>query len=98
MPKIRKGRSVHQSGKKHRTWQLQEAKARFSELVNEVVKDGYHTITKNGHPVVVVISHTEFEKIKKPKKTLGEFLSESPFSLYDLDIKRDQELDRDILL
>lgn len=93
---MQKRRSILRTRKKHRTWQLQEAKARFSELVNEVVKDGYQTITKNGHPVVVVMSHKEFEKMNKPKNTLGEFLSESPFSLFDLEIERDKAPDREI--
>ncbi|HLB53234.1 MAG TPA: type II toxin-antitoxin system Phd/YefM family antitoxin [Chlamydiales bacterium] len=83
-------------GRRGKTWQLQEAKARFSELVNEVVQDGYHTITKNGRPVVVVIAYEEFKKFKTPKNTLGEFLSESPFATFDLEIKRDKDLGRDI--
>ena len=82
--------------RRHKTWQLQEAKAKFSELVNEVMEDGYHTITKNGHPVVVIISHEDFEKFMKPKNTLGEFLSESPFSEFNLDIGRDKDLGREI--
>jgi len=94
MSKIRKRRASRQ--RRHKTWQLQEAKARFSELVNEVVEDGYHTITKNGRPVVVIISHEEFEKFKMPKTTLGEFLSESPFSAFDLDVERDKDLGREL--
>jgi antitoxin Phd len=97
MSKIRRRRrSVNRRKAVHKTWQLQEAKARFSELVNEVMEDGYHTITKNGQPVVVIISHEEFEKFKKPTKTLGQFLAESPFSKYDLDIKRDKSPGKDI--
>ena len=95
--RIRKRREV-QHGRRHKTWQLQEAKARFSELVNEVVEDGYQTITKNGRPVVVVVSYEEFENCKKPKNTLGEFLSESPFSEFTIDIERDKELGREIEL
>ncbi|MES2272670.1 MAG: type II toxin-antitoxin system prevent-host-death family antitoxin [Chlamydiota bacterium] len=94
MAKIRKKRATRQ--RRHKTWQLQEAKARFSQLVNEVIEDGYHTITKNGHPVVVIISHEEFVKFKTPKNTLGEFLSESPFSTFDLDLERDKDLGREI--
>ncbi|MCI0382352.1 MAG: type II toxin-antitoxin system Phd/YefM family antitoxin [Chlamydiae bacterium] len=92
----RKGRTIRYSHGRHETWQLQEAKARFSELVDEVIEGGYHTITKNGRPVVVIISHEEFEKIYTPKNTLGEFLSESPFSTFDLDIERNNDLGREI--
>lgn len=91
MVKIRRRRS-----RKRKTWQLQEAKSRFSELVNDVIQDGYCTITKNGRPAVVLISHEEFEKMRTPKNSLGEFLTESPFSSLDLDIKRDKDPGRDV--
>jgi len=81
---------------RRRTWQLQEAKARFSELVNEVMKDGYQTITKNGHPVAVLISLEEFEKFKKPKNNLGDFLLDSPLFKNDFEIERVKDFGRDI--
>lgn len=95
MSKIGRRRKSHQRGKR-KTWQLQEAKARFSELVNEVVEDGYHTITKNGQPVVVVISCEEFEKLKMPKNTIAEFFAQSPFSTFDLEIERTKDFVREI--
>lgn len=98
MAKIRRRRrrQIYARKRRHKTWQLQEAKARFSELVNEVIEDGYHTITKNGRPVVVVISQEEFEKFQSPKKPLGEFLLESPFSQSELDIQRDKDPGREV--
>ena len=98
MTKIKKRPPIRRNRAKHKIWQLQEAKARFSELVNEVVEDGYHTVTRNGHPIVVVISVEEFEKMKKPMNTLGEFFSESPFSAFDLDIERDKGMGREVEL
>ena len=83
---------------KRESWQLQEAKARFSELVNEVTKDGYQTITKNGHPVVVVISIREFEKLQASKDSILDFFLESPFPELDLDMQRDKDTGRDIKL
>ena len=79
----------------HKVWQLQEAKARFSELVNEVEEDGYHTITKNGHPVVMIISTREFEKLKTPKNTLLDFFRDAPLPDVDIDIERDKDTGRD---
>jgi prevent-host-death family protein len=67
-------------------------------LVNAVIEDGYQTITKNGEPIVIMISQEEFEKLHTPEKTLGEFLLESPFSKFDLDIRRDKDSGRDIEL
>jgi len=95
MIKLRRRKRAYDRKRRHKTWQLQEAKARFSELVNEVIEDGYHTITKNGHPVVVVISQEEFEKIQSPEKSLSEFLLKSPFSQSELDIQRDKDPGRE---
>ncbi|MBS0629575.1 MAG: type II toxin-antitoxin system Phd/YefM family antitoxin [Verrucomicrobia bacterium] len=79
-----------------RVWQLQQAKARFSQLVKEVEEDGYHLITKNGHPVAMVISTKEFEKLTKPKNTLLEFFRAAPLPDIDIDIERDKDTGRDV--
>jgi len=42
------------------TWQLQEAQARFSELVNQALESGPQTVTRRGRPAVVVVAATEF--------------------------------------
>ena len=86
----------HSKKRKHKVWQLQEAKAKFSELVEEVLKDGYHTITRNGRPVVIVMSQQEFEKSQKSEDTLIEFFSRSPFPELNLDFSRDKDAGRDI--
>lgn len=50
-------------------WQLQHAKARFSEVVREAKVHGPQIITVHDKPSVVVISMEEYQKIKlKPKK------------------------------
>jgi prevent-host-death family protein len=36
-------------------WQLQEAKNRFSEVVNAAERAGPQTITRHGHPVALVV-------------------------------------------
>jgi len=82
--------------KRKRVWQLQEAKARFSELVDSVLEDGYLTITRNGRPVVVVISQDEFEQYQKPKDTIIDFFKRSPLPEIDLDLRRDKDTGREI--
>jgi prevent-host-death family protein len=37
-------------------WQLQEAKSRLSELVDDALHKGAQTITRHGRPVVMVVS------------------------------------------
>lgn len=82
--------------KKHRTWQLQEAKAKFSRLIDEVVEDGYHTITRNGRPVVIVISKKDFDAYLRSKDSLVDFFMKSPLPDVDLDISRDKDTGREV--
>lgn len=58
------------------TWQLQEAKNRFSEVVERARTQGEQTITKHGKPVVVMMSVEEFKCMerRKPKARSGERL------------------------
>lgn len=71
-------------------WSIEEAKAQFSELVSELERgNGYQTITKNGHPVAVIISKKDFERIHTKKNTLLEFFQVSPLAEIDLEVQRD---------
>ncbi len=79
-------------------WQLQEAKAKFSQLVETVSSDGYQVITKNGKPVVVVLSKEAFDQMTRPKNSLLEFFNEAPLPELDLDVERSKELPRAIEL
>ena len=47
-----------------RYWILQDAKARFSELVRRVRSEGPQHVTVHGRDEVVVISAEEFRKMK----------------------------------
>lgn len=49
-------------------WQLQDAKARFSELVERALSDGPQHVTRRGVPTVVVISESEYEKSLTTRK------------------------------
>jgi len=82
--------------RRYKVWQLQEAKLQFYKLVNEVVKDGYHTITKNGEPIVVVVSKEEFERLSSQKKGIIDFFLEAPLPEIDLDIERKKDFGREI--
>jgi antitoxin Phd len=79
-------------------WQLQEAKSRFSELVERAIKQGAQTVTKHGKPAVVVISAEEYQRTRGPRKTLFAALRESPEELGKLVGKRSRESARRIKL
>ncbi len=77
-------------------WQLQEAKNRFSEVVNRALSEGPQTVTRHGEEVVVVLSKAEYNRLKKSKTSLVEFFRQSPLVGIELDLERDQSLPRDI--
>lgn len=80
------------------TWQLQEAKAKFSELVRKATVEGPQEVTVRGQEQVVVISKKSYEELLQPKRSFLEFMSQSPLKGVMLDLIRDQSLSRDIPL
>jgi len=71
-------------------WQLQEAKARLSELIKKAAKEGPQSITIHGEPTAVVLSNEEYERLKKPRGSFVEFMRRSPLYGVDLDLRREQ--------
>ena len=80
------------------TWQLQEAKGKFSEVVKRALSDGPQGITVRGEPVAVVISRAEYARLTNPKPRFVEFMRGSPMTGLELDIERPQGLTREIAL
>jgi antitoxin Phd len=75
-------------------WQVQEAKARFSELVQKAIKEGPQTVSRHGEEVVVVVSAAQFELMKKRQIDLKDLLR--LFPLDELDLERDRSGPREI--
>jgi prevent-host-death family protein len=73
-----------------RIWQLQEAKNKLSEVVNEAIKHGPQIITKRGVETVIVLSYGQYRKAMLNQKKLSEFFRESPLAKLDLDLRRDK--------
>lgn len=59
-------------------WTVAEAKAKFSEVIDEARTSGPQTITKNGRTAVVVVSAEEWERKARRTGNLAEFFAESP--------------------
>jgi prevent-host-death family protein len=70
-----------------RVWQLQEAKNRFSEVVDKAIKHGPQIITKRGVETVIVLSYAEYRKVILNRKKLSDFFRESPLAGVDLDLR-----------
>jgi antitoxin Phd len=78
-----------------RVWQLQEAKSKLSEVVNEAIQHGPQVITRRGVEAVIVLSYDEYRKMNSSQKKLSTFFRESPLSGADLDLNRDKSPARD---
>ena len=80
------------------TWQLQEAKDKFSEAVKRALSEGPQDITVRGEPVAVLISRAEYARLTQPKPGFVEFMRASPMVGPALDIERQAGLTRETLL
>ena len=79
-------------------WQLQEAKNKFSNLVDKARHDGPQIVTKHGKESVVIIAIEDYQKLNKPTSDLISFFKKSPLSDINLDLTRDRSSSRDIEL
>ena len=77
------------------TWQLQEAKARMSEVVKKAANEGPQEITVHGKSAAVVISKKAYERLKHPKGSFVNFMRSSPLYGLELDLRREQTFTRE---
>jgi prevent-host-death family protein len=80
-------------------WKLQDAKARFSELVRRAQTEGPQRVTVRGHDAVVVIAADELERLLPPTSDLAPFVAfMESLNVDGLDLTRDRDLGRDTAL
>jgi prevent-host-death family protein len=79
-------------------WQLQDAKARLSELVKRAAQEGPQHITVHGVPAAVVLSAAEYQRLKRPPRRFVDFIRNSPLKGVELDLTRDRRAPRDVTL
>ncbi len=79
-------------------WTLQDAKNRFSEVVEHALHDGPQTITRRGKETAVLISVDSFRALSAGKDDLIRFLRRSPLHGLELDIKRTRDYGREVAL
>ena len=71
------------------TWQLQEAKAKFSEVVR-MAESEPQVVTMRGRPAVVIISQREYLKLGRPKPSFLELMQSAPLTDSEIEIERDR--------
>ena len=82
-------------------WQLQTAKARFSELFRRARNEGPQVVTRLGAEQVVVLPAEQFERLirrAQQPRSLVRFFAESPLSGLKLDLRRSKDTGRVIKL
>ena len=81
-------------------WPLQDAKARFSELVRRVRSEGPQHVTVHGRDEVVVVAAEEFRRLKGDRTgaALVAALQASPHRNIDIEPRRERLPVRDVKL
>ena len=93
--------SLPASGKVSGAWQIQTAKARFSEVFRLARSKGPQRITRQGKEAVVMIADEEYERLigkSHEPKSLWQFFRESPLVGLDLQFERNTDVSRDVEL
>jgi prevent-host-death family protein len=80
------------------SWQLQEAKNKFSKVIHDARTSGPQSITVRGKETAVVLSAEDYRKLTKKQGSLIGFFQESPWAEVELDITRSEDTGRDIEL
>jgi prevent-host-death family protein len=78
-----------------RIWQLQEARNRLGEVIEQALRHGPQVITKRGKEIAVVLSCEEYWKLLLHQRKLSDFFRESPLTEAELDLTRDHSPVRD---
>jgi antitoxin Phd len=79
-------------------WQLQDAKNRFSEVVQKALEQGPQMITRRGIKTVVIMSVEDYQQLTKPKADIVDFFRNSPLKGIEIDLARDKDIGREIEL
>lgn len=78
------------------SWQLQEAKARMSELIKQSKLEPQE-ITVHGKPGAVLVSTAAYQHLTSDGESLVDFMRRSPlFGLKELSFQREQGVSRDV--
>jgi len=82
-------------------WQVQTAKARFSEVFRRARAEGPQRITRQGKEGVIMVAEEQYEQLVRKShqpKSLVDFFQQSPLVGVDLNLVRDRDTGRDFKL
>jgi prevent-host-death family protein len=78
-------------------WQVQEAKTRFSEVIEDANSKGPQIITRHGSERAVVLSMADYRALTAHKPDLREYLLGGP-KVDSFEVKRDRDPGRKVNL
>jgi antitoxin Phd len=84
-----------------RRWQLQTAKAQFSEVFRRARSEGPQYVTRQGKEAVVIVPAEEFERLTartQQPRSLVRFFAESPLAGAGLNLGRKPDYGRKVEL
>lgn len=70
------------------TWQLQDAKNKFSEVVETTLANGPQIISRRGKNTVVLLSYADYERLSTKKMSVKDALM--ALDLSEVDLSRDK--------
>ena len=77
--------NTEKTKRKNIVWQVQEAKAMFSEAVKSSLKEP-QIITVHGKKTAVILSYEEYKRLSSPKQSLYQFIQSSPLYCTELEL------------
>ena len=81
-----------------RSWQLQDAKNRLSEVVDEAARNGPQVITRRGVEAAVVVSAADWATLSRRRSPLIEVLRRAPRTPGGLDVSLSRDAGREVEL
>lgn len=78
------------------TWKLQDAKSKFSKVVEDALNEGPQYVTRRGEEAVVIISTQKYESLTS-KTNFKDFLLNCP-KVEDFELERQKDLPRNMEL
>lgn len=88
----------HPSTRKAGSWQLQTAKAKFSEVFRRARSEGPQYVTRQGQEAVVILPAEEYDRLKargRQAVSLVKFFAESPLRDAGLRLQRNSDYGRE---
>lgn len=86
------------TNKTQATWQLQDAKSRFSKVVKMAENGDPQLVTRNGVPTVYIIKASAYDRLIQKTVNRKDVLRNSPCLDVDLNLDRQRDEGREVTL